>query len=149
MANLSAAEERHLALVVSPHDEDHRDLIRILRPAGWSVDSASTCREAIRSLEMETARVVIVERDLPDGTWKTLLNQLIRMACPPKVIVTSRMADERLWSEVLQFGGFDVLAQPFYAREVLRTVNSGSIRWYDEWRKASQELSAGTCGASA
>jgi len=126
---------------LSPHDEDHCALIHILRPAGWSLDSAFDCLDAIKSLEAESAAVVIVERDLPDGNWKSLHNQLIQMPFSPKLIVTCRLADERLWAEVLNLGGFDVLAQPFYAREVLRSVNSAFSHWGEEWRKP---MSAGT-----
>ena len=113
-----------LALVVSPNDEDHWALIHILRPEGWAVDTVATCAEAVRSLAQEPAAVVIVEEYLPDGNWRTLWNQLMRMELPPKLIVTSRLADERLWAEVMTLGGFDVLAQPFCATETLRCVNA-------------------------
>jgi len=115
---------KSLALVVSPNDEDHWALIHILRPTGWAVDTVRTCAEAMESLAVERASVVIAERYLPDGNWKTLQNQLMRMEFPPKLIVTSKLADERLWAEVLNLGGFDVLAQPFCAAETLRCVNA-------------------------
>ena len=137
MANLDRANKPQLALVVSPNDEDHWRLIHILRPAGWSVDSARSCEEAVRSLEIEPARVVIVDCQLPDGSWKALLNRLTRMPYPPKLIVTSRLADERLWAEVLNLGGFDVLSQPFVSSEVLRCVNSAGRHWDEEWRKSN------------
>lgn len=101
MTNLSGTSKQRIVLFVSPNDEDHRALIHILPPAGWSLDSAFDCVEAIKSLEAEFAPVVIVERDLPDGNWKTLHNRLIQMPFPPKLIVTCRLADERLWAEVL------------------------------------------------
>ena len=136
MTNLSVAGKRRIVLFVSPNDEDHLALIHILRPSGWGLDSAFGCVEAIKSLEVECAPVVIVERDLPDGNWKTLHNRLMQMPLPPKLIVTCRMADERLWAEVLNLGSFDVLGQPFYAREVLRSVNSACNHSDEEWRKA-------------
>jgi len=120
---------------VSPNDEDHRALIHLLRPAGWSLDSALGRVEAMKSLETEPAPVVIVERDLPDGNWKTLNNQLMQMPFPTKLIVTCRLADERPWAEVLNLGGFDVLARPFYPREVLRSIDSAWRHWETEWRK--------------
>jgi DNA-binding response OmpR family regulator len=137
MANFSRTDKPQLVLVVSPNEEDHWRLIHILRPAGWSVDSARSCEEAVRSVEIEPARVVIVDRQLPDGSWKTLLSRLTRMPYPPKVIVTSRLADERLWAEVLNLGGFDVLSQPFVSSEVLRCVNSAGRHWDEEWRKSN------------
>jgi DNA-binding response OmpR family regulator len=93
--------------------------------------------------------VVIVERDLPDGSWRTLHNRLIQMPFPPTLVVTSRLADERLWVEVVNLGGFDVLAQPFYAREVLRSVNSACSRWDEEWCKAHGGIEQAACCAPA
>jgi DNA-binding NtrC family response regulator len=131
-----------LALLVTPNDEDHWALIHILRPAGWAVDTARTCAEALRSLAIEPAPVVIVERCLPDGTWKTLLNRLMRMEFPPKLIVTSRLADERLWAEVLNLGGYDVLAQPFCATEALRCFNSACRHWHQESEEMAGSVTA-------
>ena len=115
---------KRLVLLVSPNEEDHWALIHILRPAGWAVDTAHNCAEAVRSLGIEPAPVVIVERYLPDGNWKKLRNLLMQMEFPPKLIVTTRTADERLWAEVLNLGGFDVLTQPFCASETLRCISA-------------------------
>jgi hypothetical protein len=40
------------------------------------------------------------------------------------LVVASRLADERLWAEVLNLGGHDVLAMPFDAHEVRRVMES-------------------------
>jgi DNA-binding response OmpR family regulator len=63
--------------------------------------------------------------------------------------VTSRLADERLWVEVVNLGGFDVLAQPFYTREVLRSVNAACSRWDYEWRKEHAGIEQAACCAPA
>jgi len=70
MTNVSDIGKQRIVLFVSPNDEDRWALIHILRPAGWSLDSAFSWVEAIKSLEAEQAPVVIVERDLPDGAGK-------------------------------------------------------------------------------
>jgi len=44
------------------------------------------------------------------------------MRDPPAVIVISRLADERLWLEVLNAGGYDVPARPLDVREAKRTI---------------------------
>ena len=41
---------------------------------------------------------------------------------PPLLIVTSGLADARLWAEALNLGTYDVLAKPFDATEVIRIV---------------------------
>jgi DNA-binding response OmpR family regulator len=65
------------------------------------------------------------------------------MDSPPKLIVTSRLADERLWSEVLNLGGFDVLAQPFNPREALRCIGEACHHWQEEYSKDQLEEAAG------
>ena len=42
---------------------------------------------------------------------------------PPMFIVTSRLADDALWAEVLNVGGYDLLLKPFRAEEVIRMVH--------------------------
>ena len=37
---------------------------------------------------------------------------------PPRFVVSSRLADDHVWAEVLNLGGYDVLCTPFEAREV-------------------------------
>lgn len=136
-------------LIVSPSGEDHRALIEILRPAGWSVECARSYAQAARYLERQETPVVIAARDLPDGNWKTVLNLLMRMAFPPKLIVTARLADDRLWAEVLNLGGFDVLAQPFYHGEVTRSVGHACRCWNREARELDAALAQAACSATA
>ncbi len=40
------------------------------------------------------------------------------------MIVTGPFADEALWAEVLNLGGFDVLAQPLDSNEVIRSIHA-------------------------
>jgi DNA-binding response OmpR family regulator len=136
-------------VIVSPSGEDHRALIEILRPAGWSVVCVRSYAQAARYLKWQEAPVVIASRDLPDGNWKTVLNLLTRMAFPPKLIVAARLADERLWAEVLNLGGFDVLAQPFNHAEVTRSVGHACRTWSREARELDAALARSACSATA
>lgn len=103
-------------LVVSASAETGVRLVDLLRRDKWTVRPAQSCREAIDHLSVHRTPVVICESSLPDGNWKDLLDKA------PRLIVTARTADEALWSEVLNLGGYDVLAQPFDATEVARVV---------------------------
>jgi hypothetical protein len=73
--------------------------------------------------------VLICEADLIDGTWRDLLDETTGMEPAPLLIVTSRMADDALWAEVLNLGGYNVLAQPFDSREVFRVVGNAWLHW--------------------
>ena len=51
-----------------------------------------------------------------------------KMECPAPLIVGDRLADERLWAKVLNLGGYDLLAKPFNAKEVLHVVSTACRR---------------------
>ena len=72
---------------------------------------------------------------LPDGSWKDLLVGMERTKASPVLVVTSNIADESLWAEVLNLGGYDVLAQPFDRAEVIRVVESAMRASSDQSRR--------------
>jgi hypothetical protein len=43
--------------------------------------------------------------------------------------VWARHADERLWAEVLNLGGYDVLRAPFQVPEVVEAVKAAIRKW--------------------
>jgi DNA-binding response OmpR family regulator len=130
--------ERLVALVVSPWEADHEAVVDALVPEGWRVHRVARCSSAVHFLEKQEIPVVITERDLPDGNWQTLLNHLKQMAVPPKLIVTSPMADDQLWSEVMNLGAVDVLAQPFCSREIFWSVCLAGRHWQQKRQMDSQ-----------
>jgi DNA-binding response OmpR family regulator len=116
-------------LLVSPLDDDHRFLTQILRHSKWKYFVARSRAEALTFLRDNTVPVLICEADLGDGTWRDLLEDTSRMEHIPLLIVTSRLADDVLWAEVLNLGGYNVLAQPFDSREVFRVVGNAWLHW--------------------
>jgi DNA-binding NtrC family response regulator len=122
-------------LVVSPLEEDHVSLRHIIGHSNWRLREASCCEEALRLLSNEPVPVVICECDLPDGNWKVFLDEVEKLPYPPHVIVSSRLADARLWAEVLNIGGYDVLMTPFDAKEVFHVVFSA---WHSRKRSWEQ-----------
>lgn len=126
---ISKDEQRLAVLAVSSLEEDHECLGCILGEALGCVRRARGCQEALCMLREGTVPVVICERDLPDGDWKVMLSALRRLEKAPLLIVCSRVADEYLWAEVLNLGGWDVLAKPFDAREVTWSVGLAVQEW--------------------
>jgi DNA-binding response OmpR family regulator len=110
------------ALAVGEFDQDRRLLHDIFRDLGWRLFEARDRRRAMQYLERNPVHVVLAESDLPNWNWKKVLNDIRRLAQPPQLIVTSRTADDYLWAEVLNIGGYDVLPQPFERDEVERVV---------------------------
>ena len=122
-------------LSVSGLEDDHVTLGHIFSHSNWRLRSARNLGDAFEALRTETISVAICERDLPDGTWKNLLAELALCEVPPVLVVSSRIADDCLWAEVLNLGGCDVLAKPFDAKEVVWAV---SMAWND-WKNRSRQ----------
>ncbi len=115
------------ALLVGEYKEDKLVAQEIFRDAGWRLFEARTRRRALQALERNPVQVVIAQSDLANWSWQHVLRDLRRMKQPPQLVVTSPAADDRLWAEVLNIGGYDVLlADPFEAEELRRVVASAS-----------------------
>jgi DNA-binding response OmpR family regulator len=110
-------------LLVSPEAGDGECVGCVLR-SKCRLRSACCIREALRQVWQRPPAVMLCERDLPDGTWRELWEQVRERDTPPSLIVVSRLADERLWAEVLNLGGYDVLSKPFDPAEVRRVVEN-------------------------
>jgi DNA-binding response OmpR family regulator len=93
----------------------------------WRICRAPDCRGFRKHAVRQHPRVVLCEQNLRDGSWKDVLSIATGLRYAPPVIVTSRLADEHLWAEVLNLGGYDVLAKPFERDEVSRTLD---LAWH-------------------
>ena len=112
------------ALAVGTSEVNQDQLGKIFQGCGWKLTCACTRSEAQTFLQNNPVGVVIAERDLPDGSWRAMLEDLSQQADPPRLVVTARLADDALWAEVLNMGGYDVLAQPLDAEEVTRVMGA-------------------------
>jgi len=130
-------------LIIGSLGEDRRRLLGILGARNCDIHAIDTCREAMAIMLKRIIPVVICERLLPDGTWKDLLSALDTLADRPILIVTSKIADDRLWVEVLKLGGYDVLPQPFVHREVAHAVDSAWRNW-TQLHQRSRVMKAGS-----
>jgi DNA-binding response OmpR family regulator len=72
--------------------------------------------------------VVVCDQTLADGDWRDLLSDLQNVQLMPPLIVSSRLVDGRLWAEVFNLGGYDLLTKPFAATEVRRVVKLAAHR---------------------
>ena len=105
-------------LLVSPDEPDHLSLRGILPHAAWRVLQAHNPIEARLILDRAPVDAVIADSQC----WKSLLAEMWNRAFP--LIVADRLADERLWGEVLNLGAYDLLSKPFDAKVVLHMLTS-------------------------
>ncbi len=137
-----ATEQTVTVLVVSPSEDDHALLESIFDHYNCKIHGARTCREALAFLRENPMPVLICECCLPDGKWKDILNAVASMIDPPRLIVSSRHADDCLWAEVLNLGGYDVLMKPFDTKEVSRVVSLAWQHWKDDRRRTNPNNNA-------
>lgn len=130
---LKSQEEKNLSvptvsgLLVMGGDPGER-IAGFLRAIGVEPVTAPNCGEARLLLAGTSVCVVLAEDKLPDGDWRSVLEEVGRQQVNVEVIVCSRLGDSHLWCEVLQSGAYDLLTEPYDAGEIQRVVESAVLR---------------------
>jgi DNA-binding response OmpR family regulator len=119
---------------VSPFDEDHRRLESIFSQSKWNLARARSCDEAVDHVRRYHTPIVISVKELAGMCWRSMLRRLhmLDLLPVPRLIVSARLADDQLWSEVLNLGGYNVLEKPFDASEVCWVVTHAWLDWKAE-----------------
>ena len=135
-------------LAISPYRDDHTFLGNIFSHSNWKLLGAQSWQEGLALVRSRPIPVIIAESRLPDANWRDVLQGLARTPDRPLLIVSCREADEYLWAEVLNLGGYDVLMKPFDATEVFRVVSLAWLNWKHSREKARAEASSGFARAA-
>lgn len=118
-------------LVITSDNAAYRRLESIFGHSKWHLHRVLQAGQAPFFLEDNPTPIVITE----DGGWREALQQVSKFGDPaPRVIVASRLADDPLWQEVLEQGGYNVIRKPFDPAEVYWVVSNA---WRD-WKSASE-----------
>jgi DNA-binding NtrC family response regulator len=133
-------------LFITTNPENYAGLAGILADSGvlvgspWEPLSCGSVRSALHLMRKQQIPVILCEHSTGDDSWKDLLERSGECAEEPCVIVTSRLADEQLWSQALNLGAYDVLAMPFNPEEVRRVLDSAWARWKERNGRLSAAL---------
>ena len=119
-------------LAICPHAKDRARLHEMLGPDTVRLYEAATWQDGAGVLSRREAQVMICEATLPDANWKEVLEQTALLRDSPRLTVISSQADESLWAEVLNLGGYDVLPKPLVRDEVTRVVMLAWQNWKNE-----------------
>jgi DNA-binding response OmpR family regulator len=133
---LGRAASGFAVLAISPDPDDHAGLAQLCSHSGWGFLSVHSGRQALKAIRSNRVAVAVCERDLPDGNWRMVFEELERFPGAPLVIVVSRFADDALWAEVLNMGGYDVLLKPFEPKELMWSLTSACRHWESHPRAA-------------
>ena len=130
-------------LSVSESPDDHAALRLVFRHTNWVLLEASCCGDALARLRKQPVPVVICDACLPDGTWKDLLRYIAAQPEPPQLIVACRLADDRLWAEVLNLGGYNLLEKPFERSDLVHLISMAWLHWKHQRSSALALAAAG------
>jgi DNA-binding NtrC family response regulator len=137
--NSSVKDWNHLQRIVQNRHRNHTPGL------GWMLLARATWPAALKTLRESAIPVVVCETERTksrNANWREVLAQLQDLPHPPSLIVTSRLADERLWAEALNLGAYDVLAEPFNEDEVVRTITAAWQHWRNRLQPAVRSFSS-------
>jgi DNA-binding NtrC family response regulator len=136
-------ESRPTVLVVTSDTAQASALIPHLSAADLNVYEVETCREARTFLSSRpTVDVIISDLSLPDGNWCDMVRHMVDHAERAAMIVACSEADERLWSEILWRGVYDLLVEPYDPDQVKRVVE-GALRGAHQASRSSPHSAKG------
>jgi DNA-binding NtrC family response regulator len=97
---------------------------RQLAPLGVTIDFVSSAAE-VSHLVLNRAlyQVALLPAVLPDNGWWSLWGEIAVLNPRPEILVYAHSASFRLWSGVLEMGGYDVIAEPFTDDELQQAVS--------------------------
>ena len=65
---------------------------------------------------------------MTDTAFARVLEIVVQGRANIEVVVCSRLGDPKLWLDVLEQGGYDVLVQPYQREEIKRIVEAAAAR---------------------
>src|SRR5271155_1617761 len=97
-------------LIVTSRTEDVAELSEILRDTSWVLTDIPNVEEAGATLKAAAAPILLFDRDAGEARWQDSIKRLLKSRRNACVVLLSSVADQYLWEEVVQQGGFDLLA---------------------------------------
>jgi DNA-binding NtrC family response regulator len=123
-----------LALLVFAEAETSQGLQRELQRQSVKTRQVRTCTEAKEFIEQERKPdIIFSDAAVPDGTWVDVLKMARNENTAAEVVVVSRLADTKLYMDVMQGGGFDFIAAPFSQAELAHVLQSATVDASKRW----------------
>lgn len=119
------SSQNHI-LVVTPYRTTYDLIAEGLAGEDVEVYSASCLQEAALRLVAAPPRPIVLYDTDTSGEWRVALENFLLIRHESCIILLSRLADDQMWMDVLEYGGYDLLMKPFRPMEV-RSVVRGAL----------------------
>ena len=143
----TTASEIGTILSISTNQQDHLCLRQIIGRYQWDLREAASLLCALGVLQQTHVSVVICERESVPNPLTEIVQEFATTPQPPSLIVTSRVADDKFWSEALNVGAYDVLAKPLEPVEVIRIVSLAAQNWRSRYQRGPKAGQSGKYAA--
>jgi signal transduction histidine kinase len=118
-------EKTDRLLIIDDEEGIRQGCSRVLRPLGFTVETAGNYQEGLRKIQAESFDLVLIDVMLPDGRGIDLLEP-IREHDPETVsIIITGYATVELAVDTIKKGAYNFISKPFTADMLLMTVNQG------------------------
>ena len=118
---------RTRVLVVDDEPQILRALQIKLRGSGYSVETASTAKEAVMKAAMRPPEAIILDLLLPDGHGTDVCREVREWSAVP-ILVLSAVGEEQDKIEALDAGADDYVTKPFSGDELLARLRASLRR---------------------
>lgn len=117
-------EERLRILALSVSLDDRFLLERLGKQHEWEVQFTHSPRDAFSLVSRSHFEVILCDRNQYGYPWREVIDRLAEVSPRSFILLVSPMSDDYLWQEVLQRGGYDVLACPLREKAVLQVIDA-------------------------
>jgi DNA-binding NtrC family response regulator len=136
--HLELGEKSDIRLLALVRREVQQQIRSQLAPAGVRVDFITKAAELSHlALRQSGYQVALLPAALPDNGWWALWGEISLLSPRPEVLIYSHTASFRLWSGVLEAGGYDVLVEPFTTEQLAQAVMRAAGSFRERLREGS------------
>jgi DNA-binding response OmpR family regulator len=112
-----------LAVVSDPRD---RNILNdIARREKWALRCTASCDSAVELMRHRGFGVILLDRNFTPVDWRAGFLTLTEHSPRSAIILLSREIDDRLWLEVIERGGFDVIIRPIRVARAVKAIRCG------------------------
>jgi DNA-binding NtrC family response regulator len=109
-------------LIVDDEENARLNIGSFLTSKGYEVLDAATLAEAREKLRMESADIILLDVELPDGYGPALLEEIAHMPTRPPVILITAYGDIEMAVEAMKNGAHDFLQKPIQLAQLEKSI---------------------------
>lgn len=115
-------------LIVDDEKNARENIAKFLAKKKYEVLEAGTIKEAIQALDADSADIVLLDVQLPDGLGTTLLEETAANPLRPPIILITAHGDIEMAVEAMQNGAHDFLQKPIKFERLEQSIQRAGER---------------------